>query len=184
MDDIQLARYDRVFDGYALGDDYLSRDSFTRHTRTLARLRGKNPESPSISAFDEELGNVWDQVAAIADTDHDGRVSRDEWREAAKAVTASLRAAADAGAEWPFEDWIGLLYRVIDGDGDGHITKQEYADWLEALGLAANTDLDGAFAGFDKNSDGNLSMAEFSDIYHTYWTDFDPNTPAHRWIGP
>src|SRR5580765_3725992 len=130
MDEIQLARYDRVFDAYAAPEEYLSRESFSRHTRALAKIRGHAPDSPAIAALDEELGNVWNQLAAVADTDHDGRVSRDEWREAALAITASLRQALEENVPWPFEDWIEVLYRVIDGDGDGRITQQEYTDWL------------------------------------------------------
>ncbi len=64
MDDIQTARYDLVFDGHELGDDYLSRDSFTRHTRTLAQLPGQDPESTTIAAFGEEPGNGSDRLVA------------------------------------------------------------------------------------------------------------------------
>ncbi|MDQ1357902.1 MAG: EF-hand domain pair [Acidimicrobiaceae bacterium] len=99
-------------------------------------------------------------------------------------ITAGMRQAADEGLPWPFEEWVATLYQVIDADGDGHITKQEYTDWLSALGLAEDTDIDGAFGGFDTNSDGNLSREEFSACYHQFWSDFDPSSPGHRWIGP
>ncbi len=69
MDDIQLARYDRMFRAYAADDDYLTRDCFTRHTRKLAAIRGEAPDSAHAAAFDDELGNVWDQLAAVADTE-------------------------------------------------------------------------------------------------------------------
>jgi hypothetical protein len=48
VEDIQLARYDRVFDGYARGDDYLTRDSFSRHIRTLAAIRGQAAGSEAL----------------------------------------------------------------------------------------------------------------------------------------
>jgi len=184
VDDIQLARYDRVFDGYAKGDAYMTRASFANHTRALAELRGLAPDSPAVAALDEELGKTWSQLAAIADTDHDGRVTRDEWRAAAQGLTASLAQAIADGVPWPYEDWVGILYKVIDADGDGRITPSEYGDWLAALGLAADTDIDAAFRGFDKNEDGYLSLEEFSACYHQFWTEFDATVPGHRWIGP
>ncbi len=184
MEDIQLARYDRVFDGYARGDEYLTRSSFTRHIKTLAEIRGESPDAPALAAFGEQLGNTWSQLAAISGTDDDGRVSRDDFRAASLQVTAGMRQAADEGLPWPFEEWVTTLYEVIDADGDGHITKEEYTDWLSALGLAEDTDIDRAFGGFDTNSDGNLSRAEFSACYHQFWSDFDPDSPGHRWIGP
>lgn len=184
MDDIQLARYDRVFRAYAGDADHLTRDGFTRHTRRLAEIRGESPDSPPVQAFDEELGNIWDQLAAVADTDRDGRISLDEWRAAGEGVTAALREADAAGATSPLDVWVNLLFRVIDANGDGRISMQEYADWLEALGLLEGTDLETAFAGFDLNHDGTLSEDEFRATYHQYWTNFDPTIPAHRWIGP
>jgi hypothetical protein len=184
MDDIQLARYDRVFNGYAGSDEYLSRDSFARHTRRLAEIRGVPADSPSIAALDEELGQTWNALAAMADTDNDGRVSRDEWRASCEVITSMLREAQAAGGPLPFESWAQLLYRVIDADSDGCITKQEYADWLSALGLAEDTDLDAAFGGFDTNADGHLSVDEFLACYFQFWSDFDASVPGHRWIGP
>jgi Ca2+-binding EF-hand superfamily protein len=184
VDEIQLARYDRVFDGYANADGYLTRDCFTHHIRALAEIRGEPRDSPTVVAFEDELGNTWQQLASIADTDQDGRVSRDEWREAAQAITAALRHALETDTPSALDDWIETLYQVIDGNGDGHITKQEYTDWLSALGLAADTDIDTAFAGFDTNADGTLSKAEFTSLYHDFWSNFDPASPAHRWVGP
>jgi Ca2+-binding EF-hand superfamily protein len=120
----------------------------------------------------------------MADSDHDGRINRDEWRVSAEGITASLREAQEQGVPWPFDHWVEVLYRAIDSNGDGKITKEEYTQWLAALRLADETDIDSAFIGFDTNQDGTLSMDEFSDLYHQYWSVFDPSVPGHRWIGP
>lgn len=184
MDDIQLARYDRVFRAYAGEDDYLTRDCFTRHTRKLAEIRGEAADSPRVLAFDEELGGIWDYLASVADADHDGRVSLAEWRAASEGVTAALRETDATGAASPLDVWVNLLFRVIDDNEDRRISMQEYADWLQALDLLEGTDLESAFAGFDLNHDGTLSEDEFRTMYHQYWTNFDPTIPAHRWIGP
>lgn len=183
MESIQLARYDRVFDAYAI-DGYLTRDGFKQHTEELARIQGKSSDDPAIVAFDAELAGVWAQLEAMADTDHDGRVSRDEWRAAALAITGALREAVDAGAEPPFQEWVDALYGVIDADGDGSITQDEYATWLTALGFGEDTDVAAAFAGFDLNADGVLSVDEFRKCYVQFWLEFDSSVPGHRWIGP
>src|SRR5262249_54642455 len=150
VDDIQLGRYDRVFRAYAGDDEYLTRDCFTRHTRKLAEIRGE-ADPAHVAAFDGELGNVWDQLAAMADTDHDGRVSLDEWRVACMGITAALAEADATGAETPLDVWVNLLFRIIDANDDSRVSLQEYADWLEALGLLDGTDLETAFAGFGLN---------------------------------
>ena len=184
MDDVQRARYDRVFRAYAGDDEYLTRDCFSRHTRRLAEIRGEAADSPAIAAFDQELDKVFDQLEAIADTDHDGRVTLPEWRAAAEGITVAIREAEAAGGPGPFDGWLELLFRVIDANGDRGITKAEYADWLKALGLDGDTDMDAVFSGFDTDGNGIVSLDEFGAAFRQYWTDFDPTTSAHRWIGP
>jgi Ca2+-binding EF-hand superfamily protein len=184
VNDIQKARYDRCFNAYVGSDGYLSEESFTAHTKTLAELRHQDVDSPAIRALVSELHGWWEQISAAADTDGDGRISRDEWYAFAEVLTENLRQVTEAGRDWPLEPWIRFLYGVIDANGDGLISKQEYADWLAALGLAADTDIDAAFAGFDKNQDGSLSWEEFAECSRQFWMTFDPSVPGHRWIGP
>ena len=183
MDEIQRARYDRVFDAYAYGG-YLTWEGFERHTKILAEIQGRSPEAPALVALRDELKGIWDSLATMADTDGDGRIDRDEWRAAAAGITASLQEAQAQGTPWPFDRWVEVLYGSIDRDGDGSISKEEYALWLTALRLADDTEIDSAFAGFDTNDDGTLSMEEFTNVYHQYWSVFDPSVPGHRWIGP
>jgi len=183
MNEIQQARYDRVFDAYAI-DGYLSKEGFDRHTRILAELQGRPADAEPIAALRAELFLIWGQLAPMADTDNDGRITRHEWRAAAQGLTASLQQAQKQGMPWPFDHWVQVLYGAIDGNDDGSVTKEEYRQWLDALGLADDTDLDSAFAGFDTNEDGTLSMDEFVNLYHQYWSEFDASVPGHRWIGP
>ena len=183
MDQLQQARYDRVFDAYA-EEGYLTRNGFENSTRVLAEIQGRSADEPAIAAFRNELGSIWDGLAAIADLDNDGKITREEWRTAAEGITTSLRESQQGGAPFPFDHWVELLYGAIDADGDGNITKEEYSEWLKALGLADDTDIDSAFAGFDTNQDGTLSRDEFLNLYHQFWSEFDPSVPGHRWIGP
>ena len=185
MNEIQEARYDRVFQAYEGPDGDLTWESFSAHIDTLAEQRGLEPHSPPATEMREGLRVWWDRLAAAADANHDGRVSRDEWRDYCVMITGVVRQTAAAGGEYPLTGWIRALYGLIDANGDGHITQDEYANWLSALGLAADTDVDRAFAGFDLNHDGDLSWEEFSAASQQYWSDFDDLTlPGHRWIGP
>ncbi len=123
MDEIQRARYDRVFDAYAY-DEYITWEGFDRHTRILAEIQGRSPDAPAIVALREELRSIWDSLATMADSDHDGRINRDEWRVSAEGLTASLREAQEQGVPWPFDHWVEVLYRAIDSNGDGRITRK------------------------------------------------------------
>jgi len=185
MQEIQQARYDRVFQAYEGPDGDLTWQSFSAHIDVLAEQRGLAPHSSEATGLREGLRVWWDQLSAVADANHDGRVSLDEWRAYCVMITEVVRQTAAAGGEYPLVPWIRALYGLIDTDGDGHITQDEYASWLTALGLAADTDIDAVFAGFDLNHNGDLSWEEFSAASEQYWSNFEDLTlPGHRWIGP
>ena len=185
MDDVAKARYDRVFDAYQGPDGDLTWESFSAHIGDLATLRDEDADSSAVTTLREGLRAWWDQLSAVADTDRDGRVSRDEWAAFCRGITDIVRQTAAAGGEYPLNPWIRALYGLIDADGDGRITQEEYADWLEVLHLADDTDIASAFAGFDTDENGTLSWEEFAKASEQYWSDFENlSLPGARWIGP
>ncbi len=55
-----------------------------------------------------------------------------------------------------------LTLRVLDGNGDRKLSKQEFADGLRNYGLAyRQEDLDRLFGWFDKDKSGSVSVTEF-----------------------
>ncbi len=174
-----------MFQAYESPEGDLTWDSFSAHIDTLAAQRGMAADSPEVGTLREGLRAYWDQLSGMADTDHDGRVSRDEWRAFCTGMTEVVRQAAAAGGEFPLTPWIRALYALIDADGDGRITQEEYGNWLAVLGLAADTDVAAAFAGFDTDENGTLSWEEFASASQQYWSDFENlDLPGARWIGP
>ncbi len=125
----------------------------------------------------------WDALTSVADTDSDGRVSRPEFDKWAHGMVAFLQNAAVTEDPWPLDGWIDNLIAVMDADGDGLITVDEYRDWLDVLHLSDGMDVDAVFASFDTNSDGYLSRDEFAALSKDYWTNFDASIPAHAWLG-
>lgn len=184
MNDIQKQRYDRFFKAYEDSDGYLTLDSLTAHAEALAAIRRQDPDSPAVAALREELRSAWGLIRARTDTDGDSRISRDEFYAAGEWLSGALGQFDSVGADWPLTSWIQSLFGVIDADGDGRISQDEYADWLAGLGLAADTDIGAAFAGFDKNHDGSLSREEFAECSRQFWTIFDVSVPGNRWLGP
>jgi len=183
-DPIQLARLNRLFDMYdANHDGYMTLEDFSDHAYKLAALRGNAIDSPSTLGLVNSIQAWWGQLSQ-ADTDHDGRISREEMVNWAVAAQAGFRQAVEAGAPWPLDPWIEALYQVIDADGDNHITVEEYGNWLRAAGIAHDTNIEAAFQGFDKNRDGYLSRDEFREVSRQWWMIFDTNVPGARWIGP
>lgn len=146
-------------------------------------MRGRSGHDARHVALVDNLTQPWEQISSAADTDGDGRVSREEWKTWAGGMLDFLVQTMSAGEPWPLDGWIDTLYGVIGADGDGHITVDEYRDWLTVLRLADGMDVDAVFAGFDTNGDGCLSRDEFAAVTRDHWTNFDDGIPAHHWLG-
>jgi Ca2+-binding EF-hand superfamily protein len=176
-------RLDRAFRGFSQHGDYITRDTYTGQGRALAEARGTDPEAPAVRDLTDQLEAMWDRFTELTDLDDEGRIDRNAWTAISERLFDSLMAVGPDD-EWPLDPYIRGLFRVIDADGDGRITKEEYGAWLASLGLADDTDLDSAFAGFDENGNGSLSWEEFSTCSRQYWTQTDPSLPGSRWLGP
>ncbi len=183
MDAVIKGRVERSFGAFSDQGDYITHDTYVGHAYRLAQSSGQDPSSAKVTDLVQELELMWSQFAGMADTDNDGRISRDDYLVFAEGMTAMLRSVGPDD-EWPLDPFIHRLFDLIDADADGSITKDEYAIWLSSMGLAADTDIDAAFAGFDKNHDTKLSWDEFSQCSRQFWTDTDPDGPGARWMGP
>ena len=185
MTEVQKERFERLFNAYDCDrDGFLTLDNFTDHVYKLAVLRGQSLDSEAVQALVADLTAWWNQLAAAADTNGDGQVSREEFFTWATDLAAMLTQASEAGGPWPLDPWFDKLYGMIDADGDGRITLDEYEEWCKALGIHGEMDAEGAFLGFDKDLDGYLSREEFARVSRQFWVSPSPNTPGHRWLGP
>lgn len=183
--DVQRSRLKRMFDVYDCNHDgVLTLEDFVDHTNKLAEIRGLPEDSPELRKLKTTMHELWGNLEAVADANKDGRVTPDEWMIFGTGMVTALKQAEDAGADWPLNGWIDSLFGVIDANGDGCITLDEYRNWCVSLGIADGMDVEGIFHSFEKRVKDRLSRDEFVAISRGYWLDSNPNTPAARWIGP
>ena len=137
MNILSLQKADRNGDGRLSADEYY--DILKEH---------------GVDCSKEEIMHIMQ----IADKDHDGFISREEFlgekpstSHRKKSVSDETNAKAD------------LAFNVFDKNHDGFITKDEMLKMSKNITKAQ---VDAVFARNDENHDGKLTREEFQDFMH------------------
>lgn len=173
--DFQRRKIATVFDAMDTdGDDHLVEGDFLSVTERWTAIRHCEPGSPEHELIRSILMGWWSALQAVADANHDNRVSFDELMvlvDQLDTMSAEVLATADA------------MFNAIDANGDGEIAPAEHAQVL----LAWKGSDDGAaevFPRLDLNGDGHISREEFREMWAEFWHGND-ETAAGRWLfGP
>ncbi len=76
------------------------------------------------------------------------------------------------------------LFRAIDTNGNGYISREEWAVHLKLQGSYENDEqATRAFDDIDLNKDGKLSMQEFENIYVNFWASAGSNEDTANMYG-
>ncbi|MFD4675689.1 EF-hand domain-containing protein [Lentzea sp. NPDC058450] len=126
-----------------------------------------------IEAYDR----FWELLVDHCDTDRDGRIGPDEYRE------AMIEAFVDHG---PFDadllEIVTSLLALIDTNGDGRVDAGEFQVLLRARGLSEE-ECGLAFAHLDTDGDGAISVQEYVAAVRDYYTNPADDTPG-SWLYP
>jgi Ca2+-binding EF-hand superfamily protein len=154
---LQMNSYGQIFDLLNL-----NRNSYVDMSDVNAlvtRLTTAFPSAPAEkkAAVQAAFASLWENVAALADSDGDGRISRTEFLAAFTEVTRSGLESFDKMIR-PIPQ---AVFDLCDTDGDGRISAGEFRVMHEALGSPAPAKL--ALAALDLDDDGRLTLDELMD---------------------
>jgi len=127
------------------GDGYISADEYYR----ILKDHG-------IECTHEEIL----QIMQIADKDHDGKISKEEFvggPSATERRKSGVGLDTDAKAE--------LAFNVFDKNRDGYVTKNEM---LKVSKNLTKEQVDAVFERNDGNQDGKLNLQEFQEFMHNH----------------
>ena len=133
-------------------------------------------DHPDGSAARARLGEVfariWEAFWSQGDTDGDDRVTLTERLTSMEQFIAISPEQARAFARPVIEG----LFEVVDADGDGSITEEEYRRFLRANGIAEDLVDDAVSRVLD---DGPLSGEEYVDLMLDYYLATDADHRAN-----
>ncbi|MCZ2523482.1 EF-hand domain-containing protein [Streptomyces sp. HB2AG] len=154
------------------GDGVVTHEDFRNSAGRLLQAFGRQPGSDSARTVQDRYEHVWQQLAAAADRDGDGRVTGEEFA----AVFADM-SGDTAAFDRMIMPALQAEFELVDTDGDGTVTRDELGRMLEALGVPP-TELDSAMDSLDQDRDGRVSLHEYCDVWRDYYTSSTPSPAA------
>jgi Ca2+-binding EF-hand superfamily protein len=149
-------------------------EDFAHVAEAIRDARGWGSDHVMHQGLIHAMREFWEELAARIDSDKNGRISAAEWMNFHGAMAEEVR---DLGRVplWG----LGLLqgiHTVLDLDGDGTISVDEYALWLRAIG--STHDAGAAFAALDEDGDGLLGFDELERLYRSWLLEAEGAAPT------
>jgi len=159
-------------------DGFVERADWEKCAQNLAAIRDWKPGSPEYDDIVAKHVQIWTNSWKPADLDEDGKVSLDEYLQ-----LADKQRKHSAVAMGLIYDLFGAIFDIIDLDGDGKITVQDYKHYFEAWGLEEDL-AEQAFTHLDLSGDGRLSRSIFIQFGSNYFMNDEPDVPGNWLFGP
>ncbi len=176
---IQDANLGKIFDVLDVtGDGVITAADFDALAGQVATRLVPGAAEDSRQDIVAAYRDWWAQIEQDADSDGDGRVTREEF---VQAIEQGLDRNPDY-LEQSFAPVAETLYKALDRDGDGQVDRNEYIALYASGGVGA--DIAGpAFDRIDQNGDGVIDYAEFRAAVQEMFSTADPDAPGAALLG-
>ncbi|MET9868735.1 EF-hand domain-containing protein [Streptomyces sp. NPDC006386] len=173
-----LRKYDLIFDRLDTdGNGVLEFADCEHMGRKIIDSGYAQEGSAKADALFTAYRQAWDRLAAAADENGDGIITREEFHSAMadtlgrrEQVVTGCRAVLDAE------------FAVIDENDDGLVPVADFQRYLEALGSSSAQAAE-TCARLDVNKDGQLSREEFHEGWAKYLLSDDLDDAGSRFLG-
>lgn len=179
MHDLQKRNVKRLFDLYDYdNNDVISVDDANNVIRNLAGVRSLEEGTDEFNTFRDGFMIYWNVMTNMIDIDHDRVITEDEWMGFHNTMLADpnlFEQAILASAQFMFE--------LIDVNGDGHLTLEEYGTWMKAYRIDDEHIVDETFKHLDVNGSGELSLGDMNKLIHQFFYSDNADDAGHWCLG-
>lgn len=178
LSELQTRKLTALFHHHDMDHDgVLAKADYEQFVNRFCEIQNYPPGSPEYQAMYTQTMAAWEHVRAVADTDHDDRVSLEE-HLASYAVTLGDEALYNRLVI----EYAQSMLALWDRDGDGRLSGTEYVSLFGCYGVEEGAARE-AFQHLDRDGDGYLTIEELMRAAKEFYGD-DPDAPGNWVLGP
>ena len=152
-------------------DGLIERSDFEKSAGSCADEFGHRAESPARQRLMELSLGLWDHLASVADSDHDGKITLDEYKKAFAEGLLETEASFEQG----YRPFLQAIMAVADADGDGMLDAEEHVRWTGSLMHLPQADAREVVRRLDTDDDGLITTDELLQAIHDFYFDENPD---------
>jgi Ca2+-binding EF-hand superfamily protein len=146
------------------GNGRIERSDLEAEARRILEAFGESPSTPQGRALVESFTSTFEYLAERAGVGRDGALDRRQFTEV---IEAEVFKGGDAGFGRVVRPMIQGILNVCDTDGDGEVSPDEFAKWLQAAGVS-RAKAEESFRLIDTNGNGSLTVDELVAAVKAY----------------
>ncbi len=160
------------------GDGFVERhDLESLAERMCDRFLGES-DFAGRATVREGFEELWSHLIANSDSDHDGKLSPEEYMVALERGIL----ADDDHYMRAIDRPLTVVFNSLDSDHDGALDESEFSSLGEAVGLGGQ-DSSVIFSKLDTDGDGQVSLAEFQAALREFYFGDDAESPGAHQFG-
>jgi Ca2+-binding EF-hand superfamily protein len=134
------------------------------------------------AALRKRVMSWWEHLCALADTDDDDRVTREEWQTYWEALQASVDEGGDTKERTlqSLERAARGTFQAMNTTEEASVTEAEYLDWLKAWNVEADR---ADFDRLDRDNTGGLTETDLVQAVQEFYLSNDPDAPGNVLYG-
>lgn len=181
LNELQKRKLAHLFALLDVDDDgTIDRMDYTASADRLVTAFGYAPGSAESENVRDRYERLWEAVTLPMDTDGDERVDVEEYSSGMdRFVTMS-----DDGYLTHIAPIANAFYDLIDGDGDGRITRTEYVRMAASAFRLSEDAGSTAFDKLDRDGNGSLSRDELHAANEQFFRSPEENARGNWIFGP
>lgn len=149
-----LDRYRSAFDKLDVNNDgYVDESDIEQAVDDMVRASGRDLKSPEAANFHHQYIQLHRLYTEKIDTNHDNRISKDEFLAGAKALYGNPAIVAR------IISYFVAVFNLVDVDSDGELSLDEYAKLVRTTGYTEQQ-VEEEFRALNKDRNGSLSLPE------------------------